>query len=703
MSAKNASVKIGADYGDFMNAIQQIQTAMQGFSKTAESVGKSMRSFDKVTDEVTDGLRKQKQETDRLKQSSGSLGKTTEGITKHLQGQIGTLGALGAGYLTLNGAVEGFKKMMMSTQATGDAFQRTMAGLQGAIDHVFNSLARGDFSGLISGMEQATQAAKDLYDAMDKLGDTDRAVSLADAMAERVQSEAKKIAATIDPKDKSPEAEAKRKLVKEMNEQATQIRRTSTERHIDATRATVDATIAGLIKTPELQKYAKQVDPTALVINTLSGNDAEVEERKKWVEKSKERKTEKTGVDWETNAPSYSESPTDEAKAYQRRIEEDKKKNPLAWVKLEIEDNLSEDGRKKLTDLLIKEQQGIKKRTDQDTESLGTNRTVDGQATASKPTAKAEKKPEAGSIGYLEAELSKIRKAFNEATTRDLRIALEKQAQELEKRIKAIKEDVEMATAALKPIKAPLSDLKKHAGYNDVVGGMQGKGGADLSGDFMKTSGMQAYAREQAEAMKDVQAAAKGFMSSYTRELEKAREQNAEFVSSLDMVSNSFSVLGNAIGGNAGEFLNWAGNVASAIGQAIPMITALTSAQTAQSAIASKAAVTGAAAASSVLGPIGVIAAIASVVGALASIPKFATGGIVGGNSPYGDKILARVNSGEMIANAQQQRKIWEAMNQGQADRLQQALQVNVHIKETVRGRDLKRVVSRSEHNETRF
>ena len=36
---------------------------------------------------------------------------------------------------------------------------------------------------------------------------------------------------------------------------------------------------------------------------------------------------------------------------------------------------------------------------------------------------------------------------------------------------------------------------------------------------------------------------------------------------------------------------------------------------------------------------------------ALAGIPKFATGGIVGGGSTSGDNMLARVNSGEMILN----------------------------------------------------
>ena len=40
-------------------------------------------------------------------------------------------------------------------------------------------------------------------------------------------------------------------------------------------------------------------------------------------------------------------------------------------------------------------------------------------------------------------------------------------------------------------------------------------------------------------------------------------------------------------------------------------------------------------------------------------VPKFATGGIVGGNEYSGDKILARVNSGEMILNAQQQANLF--------------------------------------------
>ena len=43
--------------------------------------------------------------------------------------------------------------------------------------------------------------------------------------------------------------------------------------------------------------------------------------------------------------------------------------------------------------------------------------------------------------------------------------------------------------------------------------------------------------------------------------------------------------------------------------------------------------------------------------------PSFATGGIVGGNSFYGDKVSANLNSGEMILNARQQQNMFKAID----------------------------------------
>lgn len=58
--------------------------------------------------------------------------------------------------------------------------------------------------------------------------------------------------------------------------------------------------------------------------------------------------------------------------------------------------------------------------------------------------------------------------------------------------------------------------------------------------------------------------------------------------------------------------------------------------------------------------------AIAAAIAAFAVIPKFAGGGIVTGGPSSGDKILARVNAGEMILNGRQQSNLFEAINSGQ-------------------------------------
>ena len=57
-------------------------------------------------------------------------------------------------------------------------------------------------------------------------------------------------------------------------------------------------------------------------------------------------------------------------------------------------------------------------------------------------------------------------------------------------------------------------------------------------------------------------------------------------------------------------------------------------------------------------------AAVASVIAAFATMPQFANGGVVDGSSFFGDKILARVNSGEMILNKSQQSNLFNLLDE---------------------------------------
>ena len=130
--------------------------------------------------------------------------------------------------------------------------------------------------------------------------------------------------------------------------------------------------------------------------------------------------------------------------------------------------------------------------------------------------------------------------------------------------------------------------------------------------------------------------------------LEEKLPQIKKMNGELEDTANIFGSLGS-IAGQAGEdFLAATANSMGSIAQMIIQLQALSSAQ-------------GVASASKLPFPAN-LAAIATVVATIASVfsslPKFADGGIVGGSSFFGDKLLARVNSGEMILNQGQQARL---------------------------------------------
>ena len=118
--------------------------------------------------------------------------------------------------------------------------------------------------------------------------------------------------------------------------------------------------------------------------------------------------------------------------------------------------------------------------------------------------------------------------------------------------------------------------------------------------------------------------------------------------SALSSTAEIFGSLGSIAGSAGNDFLSATMQSMGSIAQMILQLQALTTAQ-------------GVSSASKLPFPAN-IAAIATVVGTIAgvfaSLPKFADGGIIGGSSYIGDKLLARVNSGEMILNQKQQSRL---------------------------------------------
>ena len=77
-------------------------------------------------------------------------------------------------------------------------------------------------------------------------------------------------------------------------------------------------------------------------------------------------------------------------------------------------------------------------------------------------------------------------------------------------------------------------------------------------------------------------------------------------------------------------------------------------------------------------------AGLIAILGLMGKLPKFANGGIISGGSTSGDNMLARVNSGEMILNGVQQRRLFNIANGNGGGTQQQSI-----VSTKVRGEDM--------------
>lgn len=266
------------------------------------------------------------------------------------------------------------------------------------------------------------------------------------------------------------------------------------------------------------------------------------------------------------------------------------------------------------------------------------------ESTASLVAAR-EKLPKAGTIAFYENEISKLQKLQKEQITTGLGyLSLQHDIDQLQKKID------EIALKDLKPIE--LGDIKVSPINNEERFASIVKAGQ--------------------ENLKAQQAANELWFAEQNRMLEYANEFNEGLTGIMQNVGQTFAegfgeMLGQSIAGGLSIQSVWT-----------LMITALAdmAIQVGKLAIGIGISVGGIKKALTSLNPVVAIAAGVALVAlgtlaksALANIaggsgaPAFANGGVVPGTSLYGDKILARVNSGELILNQKQQANLWGMMN----------------------------------------
>ena len=159
---------------------------------------------------------------------------------------------------------------------------------------------------------------------------------------------------------------------------------------------------------------------------------------------------------------------------------------------------------------------------------------------------------------------------------------------------------------------------------------------------------------------------------------EKAKKELEETVTSINRVGNAINATGelfSALGEAAdSKELKIAGIVAQAVATvALSFAEALRSAKHWTEWLAF-----------GVTGLTTMVSMISSIKQATSG--SYAEGGIVGGSSYYGDRLLARVNSGEMVLNSRQQRNLFNLLDTGL---MPQRGVTNIQVTGVVRGTDL--------------
>ena len=260
--------------------------------------------------------------------------------------------------------------------------------------------------------------------------------------------------------------------------------------------------------------------------------------------------------------------------------------------------------------------------------SSGTNRSTGGGTT---PIVYKE-----GSLGYIDNELKELKNKLQQATSNKDRGEIYKQISALEN------QRVELVFAS-KNGKTPMEAIRE----------LMEK---DVAAKPLPVPELEIDASKIKEIMKNVFA----YLDEYKAKLKEVKQDT--MFQSINNLSSAFSSLGEIIGGVAGQMVSWAAQSAASIAQML--------AENAQLIISAQAVAmaNGAKSAFALPFPFNLAAwasVAATIMGIFASLPKFATGGIVGGSGYSGDRQLIRANSGEMIITRAQQARLWSAISGG--------------------------------------
>lgn len=556
--------------------------------------------------------------TQQFDQNIGKSSKQIQGFQQKIQGfssgAIGAFTKFAGGIGLAISAGEALNKMMRSNQTTSDMFDNNMNAAKDSVDAFFRSLTTGDWSVFSNGIIAAFTNLKELSALMDELADKKLSLSYIKAEdlkeIEQYETVAKDTNKSLD--ERKMAAEKMAMAVKHLSKETADYIKSSEE---------------GLAKTYKAN-YGVDVDRETLDYffkhtNKSDGSVlSEIDKYKKERAALERKYTTTTTIPSSFGATTIS---TLSKEGKEALLQYDKQNEFIRTQSVLLEEV---DNKRVATLNVLKEQYdmereiySLQKRTDETSRSVNTS----GGST------KKENIIPEGSLAELDKQLAEWRKKFNEATTLEARLAADKMVKEISQQKAHLNVEVKYGEA---------SDLKELVNKQKIP---------TLS---VKGKNIKEDIKSGALDIKPID--------------NSIIESNYSYADSLNAIGSIMGSVTNLTNEGTAAWISWGANILTAIAAAIPAIAALTVTKKEEATANSEAAVTGAmssVASIPFVGWIMALAAGASVIAAMASIPKFAGGGIFSGNSFIGDNMIARVNSGEMILNNRQQKNLFNLLD----------------------------------------
>ena len=513
-------------------------------------------------------------------------------------------------------ASEGFNKVMNSSQTLGDEYARTMDGLKGGVDQFFYSIGSGDWTPFMNGLTETIRLAREAYNAMDQLGNTKMSFSYFDAKNQATIQE--QITILKDKDSTEEQKKAARELLDKTLKDQEEIVGQYKQRSQNALQAMVKAAI-GL---DGVDVSAIDIDKVLRLDVSSVGDEQKAQlakQYKDFVDEYDRLKAKFTTYETVGSGMNVHTVTTTDTNALSKAI------SPmLAKYQDAIQYNAI---------LVKKSDEWLQNLINVATAAEAAGRNLSSMTKAANRASQSgiggktpKEEPKEGSIAWYDTQIAEQNKKLIAETDMHARSAIQATINELESKRINLKFVVEQET-----FKIAHGEMKDDA-LSVPIAPIYDK--VPTHGKGEKTFKLPKF--ESPIKKKDV----------------KLNEQYAE---SLGYIGNAFGTMGQMAAQFNNDGMAFALNSIGSIAQMIVQLQGLATAN-------------GVASAMSLPFPAN-LAAIATVVGTVtgifASLPKFATGGIVPGTSFTGDKVPALLNSGEMVLNGSQQSKLFQMLNSG--------------------------------------